>query len=55
MEQNETSKTQYNKGAGKEIVLLKYTSTMTPTAHDDNGATVAGDNDNTVTLLCTMV
>ena len=28
------SKAQYNKSAGKEIILLKYTSTMTPTAHD---------------------
>ena len=28
------SKTQYNKGAGKEIILLIYTSTMTRTAHD---------------------
>ena len=28
------SKTQYNKGAGKEIILLKYTRTMTPTAHE---------------------
>ena len=27
------SKTQYNKGAGKEIILLKYMNTMTPTAH----------------------
>ena len=27
------SNTQYNKDAGKEIILLKYTSTMTPTAH----------------------
>ena len=25
-------KTQYNKGVGKEIILLKYTGTMTPTA-----------------------
>ena len=32
MEQNE-AKTQYNKGAGKEIIWLKYASTMTPTAH----------------------
>ena len=25
---------QYNKGVDKEIILLKYTSTMTPTAHE---------------------
>ena len=27
MEQNKATKTQYNKGTGKEIIVFKYTST----------------------------
>ena len=39
---------QYNKGVGKEIILLKYTSTMTPTAHEmtDQTSNVAFDRVN---------
>ena len=29
-----SDQSQYNKGAGKEIILLRYTNTTTPTAHD---------------------
>ena len=36
------SKIQYNKDAGKEIILLNYTSTMTPTPPGERDITGGG-------------